>query len=321
MLNIQKVIDVINHYHRNKGFIKKITRSSHPAIQATETYLQSLQAEQPERVLMSDQDLFIINGFFLVDYPVQTRKAAYKAWCAINYHSLGQGDSVQNIQQASLDKHSNTKKMMDEFFKVCRDAYQHNNLTEEGFVALRQLCAEGMLTTDLVNLVHHSQQAALLVDCFILLIRNNLLTPQNQQMVVEFPFLQQLQHTMICLEKIGLLTQKNFATISAESNQIWLLALAEMPEDLFTAEVWEGLLNLLRNADVRNFKTDVNKYVQLLKEERAENSTKKISFIDEKIQSSANLASSTRLFSVSPVNVCAIEPATEPATAKIHCLP
>ena len=85
MLTIQEVTEVISQYRRNKGFIKKITRTDHPAILAAETYLNSLQRENN---FLSNQDLFKINRFFLLEHPVKPGKASYTAWAAINYQNF-----------------------------------------------------------------------------------------------------------------------------------------------------------------------------------------------------------------------------------------
>lgn len=85
MLNIQQVTEVINHYHHNKGILKKLRRTEHPAIRVTDEYLKSLKIHKG---LLSNQDLFKINRFFLCDYPVKPGKASYKAWAAINYQNF-----------------------------------------------------------------------------------------------------------------------------------------------------------------------------------------------------------------------------------------
>jgi hypothetical protein len=76
MLNIQQVTEVINLYRRNKGFIKKLTRTDHPAILATEEYLRALHLKND---ILSNQNLFDINRFFLLDHPVKPGRASYTA--------------------------------------------------------------------------------------------------------------------------------------------------------------------------------------------------------------------------------------------------
>lgn len=342
MLNIQHVTDAIHHYHRNKGFIKRILNSSHLAIRATETYLQALQKNKD---LISDADLLTINRFFLLDHPVQPGKAAYETWRFINYHyfcdlnavSIAQlaplthcdNASVQRSPEdfsklalAQLDKRSNAKKMR-EFFKVLRLAYQQNNLTEDGFVALSKLCIEEMLSQDYANLIQQNKQANFLAECLIMMKHHDILTHDNQQTLIDFAYLQPLHRTMVCLARIGILTQKNFSVISADNNHQWLLALEEMPEDLITPGVWEGLLNLLRNNGITDFKKDIEAYTEMLRqditgEQMEEVHLEKLNLVSEEGPARQNIASTSHMFLVSPVKLPEL---IEETSAKINLVP
>lgn len=161
MLNIQQVIEVINRYHHNKSIIKKLARTEHPAIRATNEYLKSLK---PEEDLFSNQDLFNINRFFLCDHPVKPGNASYKAWYAINYQNfcdlnLGQTNRLgqllshpvpveyagfatcskagyqqfpehfSKLSVEQLDNKSNAKKMK-EFFQFLSQVYKKINLSD-----------------------------------------------------------------------------------------------------------------------------------------------------------------------------------------------
>lgn len=352
MLDIQKVNDTITLYRRNKGFIKKLIRSDHSAILATEAYLKSLQ----NNTLLSHQDLFSINRFFLLDHPIKSATAAYTAWLTINYlyfcelnsvqvHKLAQllqtmvplkyagfttcskagyqkfPENFSKLTLEQLDNRKNSDKMA-EFFKVSSKAFQQNKCTEDGFVALSKLCVEGMLNQANVDHIQQSSHPKLLAECLILMKHSNILTPENQQIVIGFPYLQQLQHTMICLEKIGLLTQEDFAMISKENNHPWLLALEEMPKELVSTRIWEGLVNLLKNSDINDFKTDIKAYADMLKQDVTIEQMEKISLADEdiakKIQATSSQVSTSRLFSVSPAN---LQPTAEEVSEKINLAP
>lgn len=354
MLNIQQVTDAIHGYHRNKGFIKRIIKSSHSAIRATESYLQSLQENKG---LISEQDLFSINRFFLLDHPVQSGTAAYKAWRLINYHYFCDLNAVRVTQLTQLLKHSvplkyagfatcskagyqnfpkNFSKLMlaqldsgsnaekmDDFFKVLSAAYQQHHFTKECFVALSKLSVEGMLNPDTVNLIRENKHAHLLAECLILMKHNDILTADNQQRLIDFAYLQPLYRTMIGLERIGILTQENFSVISADNNHPWLLALEEMPEDFMTPGIWEGLLSLLKNSDISDFKTDIKAYAEMLRqgfigEPMEEMSLEKMQLVNEKGQARSSLASTSRLFLVSPVSLPEV---VKDTSAKINLVP
>ncbi|TLY47328.1 MAG: hypothetical protein E6K54_06855 [Gammaproteobacteria bacterium] len=337
MLSIQHLTDAINFYHRHKGLIKKITGSKHAAILATETYLQSLQ---PDRNLISNQDLLTINRFFLFDHPVQPGKAAYETWLFINYHyfcdlNFAQVDQLAQLLNCSvplkhagfatcseagyqkfpenfskltleqLDNRSNAEKMR-EFFNVLSAAYQHNNFSEDGFVALSKLCVQGMLNQDIINLILQNKQANFLAECMIMMKHSDILTPKNQQILIDFPYLQRLLRTMLCLEKIGLLTPENFAEISGDNNHAWLLALEEMPEALITPEIWQGLLNLLKNSHISDFKNDIKEYAEMLMQEANVEQKEKVSLISEEAQATQSRPSTSRLFLISPGTLSAV---------------
>lgn len=333
MLSIQHLTDAINFYHRHKGLIKKITGSKHSAILATETYLKSLQ---PDTNLISTQDLLTINRFFLFDHPVQPGKAAYETWLYINYHyfcdlNFAQVDQLAQLLNGSvplkragfatcneagyqkfpenfskltleqLDNRSNAEKMR-EFFNVLSVAYQHNNFSEDGFVALSKLCVQGMLNQDIINFIMQNKQPNLFAECMIMMKHSDILTPENQQILIDFPYLQASLRAMLCLDKIGLLTPENFAEISGDNYHAWLLALEEMPEDLITPEVWRGLLNLLKNSDISDFKNDIKEYAEMLMQEVNVEQMEKVSLISEEAQATQSRPSTSRLFLVSPVN-------------------
>lgn len=163
MLNIQHVTEVINHYHRNKGILKKIRRTEHPAIRATDEYLKSLKMHKD---LLSNQDLFNINRIFLSDYPVTPGKASYVAWAHINYQNfcalnVGQVSRLAKLRShpiptkysgfatcskagyqqfpghfsslsiEQLDKRSNAEKML-EYFQLLNRVYQKIKLNDNG---------------------------------------------------------------------------------------------------------------------------------------------------------------------------------------------
>lgn len=299
MLNIQDVTNAIRHYRRNKSFIKKLTRTDHPAIGATEAYLNSL----PDRGnnLFSNQNLFTLNRFFVLDHPVKPGHAAYKAWVSINYQNFSGLNEVKATQLLR-----NNPERMQEFFQVLAQAYSETNLTEDVFIALCKLCVEGMLSQDYVNAIKRSQQANCLAESLITLKDSGSLTAENQNFIVAYSELPNLPVTPLflltpmlialdkaglntcpnreilgnfshpfplhgalrCIEKIGLLTQENFNFISAENNLFWLLALKEMPEELITVDVWEGLVGLSKTSNETNFSKDIKDYARSLEKRR-----------------------------------------------------
>jgi hypothetical protein len=84
MLNIKQINEIINIYQRNKGILKKITRTDHPTISATKDYLSALRNYSVLEPL-SIQDLLSINDFFCKDFPVEPGQAAFAAWVSINH--------------------------------------------------------------------------------------------------------------------------------------------------------------------------------------------------------------------------------------------
>lgn len=121
MLTILQVTDVINLYHHNKGILKKLRRTEHPAIRATDEYLKSLKIHKG---LLSNQDLFKINRFFLSDHPVKPGKASYMAWAAINYQNFCTLNYVQITHLSRLLTHAVPTKHAG--FATCSKAgYQH----------------------------------------------------------------------------------------------------------------------------------------------------------------------------------------------------
>ncbi|MEN9450657.1 MAG: hypothetical protein RJA83_1275 [Pseudomonadota bacterium] len=242
MLNIQQVTEAINHYRHNKGILKKIRRTEHPAISATETYLHSLQSN---KTLLSNQDLFKINCFFLLDHPVKPGKASYAAWLAINYQNFcalnfgqitrlsqllpdpvpikysgfatcrkaGYGEFPEHFSKLSLeqlDNKSNAEKMQ-EFFQVLSQGYQENTLTDDRFLALSKLCVEGMLTQEHINAIKSNVQANFLAKCLIKMKHTDTLTPENQAFILAYPgsIIIPVTHILIALDKTGLNTLTN----------------------------------------------------------------------------------------------------------------
>ncbi|MGC1853992.1 MAG: hypothetical protein WA659_01240 [Candidatus Aquirickettsiella sp.] len=328
MPNIQQVNEVINRYRRNKGIMKKITRTDHPAIQATEVYLKSLQRDKD---FLSSQDLFKINRFFVFDHRVKPGTASYEAWYAINYQNfcglnreqanqltklLGHPlpmeysgfatcskagyqqfpECFSKLTLLELDNSSNAKKMQ-EFFQVLSQAYQENSLTGDSFLALSKLCVEGMLSQENVAHIKQSTHANFLAKCLIRMKHSDTLTEENRQFILsysgsfvitvtqslifldktglntlnnrkilsDFSFPIPLHRALRFLEKKGLLTQASFDLISAENNISWLLALEEMPEELITTEIWEGLVNLSKTSHENDFSKDIKDYAEVIK--------------------------------------------------------
>ncbi|MEN9916649.1 MAG: hypothetical protein RLY40_581 [Pseudomonadota bacterium] len=242
MLDIQQVTEAINLYRRNKGFIKKLTRSEHPAITATAAYIATLRLHKK---ILSSEDLFTINRFFLLEHPVHPGKAAYKAWLDINYHYFCVLNHAQTLHLArllkspvpikyagfatcsqagyqqfpehfsklmreQLDKKSNGEKMW-EFFQVLSVAYQQNDFTEEYFPAFSKLCVEGMLNQHNIRIIQQSKQASLLAECLIKLKHTDTLTAENQLFISTYSqlFLIQVTQMLIVLDIAGLNTLTN----------------------------------------------------------------------------------------------------------------
>ncbi|WP_342219378.1 hypothetical protein [Rickettsiella endosymbiont of Miltochrista miniata] len=368
MLNIQQVTEVINHYHQNKGILKKLARTEHPAIRATDEYLKSLKLHKG---LLSNQDLFNINRFFLCDHPVKPGKASYEAWYTINYQNFcalnfGQANQLGQLlsypvpikyagfatcgkagyQQfpeyfskltlEQLDNKSNAEKMQ-EFFQVLNQCYQENNFTGDCFLALSKLCVEGMLSQEYINAIKSNVQANFLAKCLIKMKHTDTLTPENQAFILayrgsiiipvthilialdktglntlanrkilaDFSYPIALHRTVKLLEKLDLLTQENFDLISSENNLSWLLALEEMPEELITAEVWQGLLNLSENSNENDFRKDIQAYAEVLKKKlNVECMKKDILASEDHIETQAVTSiARSRFFSVAPANL------------------
>ncbi len=380
MLTIQEVTEVISQYRRNKGFIKKITRTDHPAILAAETYLNSLQRENN---FLSNQDLFKINRFFLLEHPVKPGKASYTAWAAINYQNfcaLNYGlvkrltellkrpvpikytgfatcnkagyqyfsEHFAKLTLEQLDSRSNAEKIH-EFFQVLTQSYQENSLNDDRFLAFSKLCVEGMLTPEYVNLIKQSKQADFLAKCLIKMKHTDTLTTKNQDFILIYPgtFIIPITHTLIaldkaglntsfnramlggfsspiplhrtvrCLEKKQLLTQENFGLISAESNIFWLLALEEMPEELISTEVWDGLVNLSQICNENELRKNIRDYAELLKKQlNVQQIEKDVLASENQIETQA--ATTPHFFSVTPVN---LSPSTEDEVPKVNFAP
>ena len=242
MPNIQQVNEVINRYRRNKGIMKKITRTDHPAIQATEVCLKSLQRDKD---FLSSQDLFKINRFFVFDHRVKPGTASYQAWYAINYQNfcdlnrdqanhltklLGHPlpmkysgfatcskagyqqfpEHFSKLTLQQLDNRSNAEKMQ-EFFQVLSQAYQENSLTDDSFLALSKLCVEGMLSQENVAHIRQSTHANFLAKCLISLKHSDILTEENRQFILTYSgsFIITVTQSLILLDKAGLNTLAN----------------------------------------------------------------------------------------------------------------
>jgi hypothetical protein len=373
MLNIQQVTEAIDLYRRNKGFIKKLTRTDHPAILAAEAYLKLLQLQ---KVLLSNQDLFNINRFFLLDHPVKPGTPAYAAWlfinyqnfCTLNYAQVTKltkllGDPVlikkagfatcskagyqkfpahfSKLSLGQLDNRSNAEKMQ-EFFCVLSQCYLDDRFTDDCFLALSKLCVEGMLNQEYINTIKQSVQASFLVESLINLKHTDTLSAENQDFIIAYSgsMIVPVTNILIALDKTGLntltnrkilagfstpiplhriiqilvknelLTQENFDLISAENNLSWLIATEEMPEELITTEIWQGLINLSKNSNENDFRKDIKAYADMLKKKL--NDERKLE-LEQKIEK-ANLASEdpigaqavtarARFFSVTPVKL------------------
>ena len=240
MLNIQQVTEIINHYHHNKGILKKLRRTEHPGIRATDDFLKSLKIHEG---LLSNQDLFKINRFFLSDYPVKPGKAS--SWAAINYQNFcalnyGQIKKLTELRKYSvpikyagfatcskagyqqfpehfsklsleqLDNISNDEKMQ-EFFQVLSQSYQENTLTDDRFLALSKLCVEGMLNQAYINVIEQSTQANFLAKCLIKLKHTDTLTVENQNFILTYSgaLIIPVTQCLVSLDKAGLNTLIN----------------------------------------------------------------------------------------------------------------
>lgn len=238
---IQQVTEAINRYRQNKGFIKKLTRTDHPAIRATEIYLNSLQADKE----LSHQDLFTINHFFIVDHPVKPGKAAYDVWSAMNYQNFcdlnhkrvlqlvellecqipleqlgfatcdkaGYEKFPEHFSKLSLDQldsRSNSEKMQD-FFHVLSQSYRGESFTSDCFRAISKLCVEGMLSQDYIDAMKQSPQASFLANCLIKMKHTDTLTTENQNFIIAYSgsFIVRVTEILIILEKIRLNTAAN----------------------------------------------------------------------------------------------------------------
>ncbi len=290
MLNIQQVTEAINLYRQNKGFIKKLTRTDHPAIRATEIYLNSLQAHKQ----LSNQDLFIINRFFIIDHPVQLGKAAYEVWSTINYQNFIKQFSKLSVEP--LDSKRNSEKMQ-EFFHVLSQCYLEDSFTNDCFLALGKLCAEGMLNQEYIDVMRQSAQASFLASCLIEMKRTDTLTTENQNFIISYsgPAMVRVTEILIVLEKKGLLTQKNFDLISAENNLSWLIALEEMPEELITPKTWQGLVNLSKISNEKEFKKDIQNYVKVLKGKLNDEPMQEDSLVNDEVKTQATKATTSQL--------------------------
>lgn len=367
MLNIQQVTEAIHRYRRDKGILKKLRRSDHPAILATEAHLQSLQRDE---VVLFNQDLFTINRFFVHEYPVKPGTAAYAAWYAINYQNFCalNYDQVTRLTQLlsfpvplkyagfttcakagyqqfpthfskltreHLDKKSNTEKMQ-KYFQVLSKAYQQSSFSDDHFLAFSKLCVEGMLNQDYIDIIQKSSQANFLAKCLIRMKHTDALTSENQQFLIAYSgtFIIPVTQMLIALDKAGLntsinrqivadfsnplplqrafkyleraelLTQEYFDLISAEENLSWLFSLEEMPEDLITAEVWQGLVKLLENSNENDFRRDFKEYAQMLKKQLNRQQRGKDALVSEVgLDNQGRPSTSTGcFFSVMPVN-------------------
>lgn len=381
MLNIQQVTEVINTYRRTKGIIKKLTRSDHPAILATEVYLNSLQ---PQDDILSNQDLFNINRFFINEYPVKPGKAAYSAWfainyqifCALNYSQVMklaelQGHAVpldcagfatcrkagyknfpghfSKLALEQLDDRSNAEKMQ-EFFYVLRQVYPHSSFTDINFIGLSKLCIEGLIDPmyieDFLRSIHADELAKSLIklkytdtlttenqnfilfysgsfiipitSMLIALDKANLNTLANREILASFPFPLTLKHTIKLLEKMELLTQENFDFIQSETNRSWLSALEEMPEELITTEIWQGLINLSKTSHANDFRKAIKDYAEVIKKKLNLEIAKDILASEDQIETQASSSTArARFFSVTPVNLISLaEEAAEPVSFK-----
>lgn len=318
MLDTQQVTEAITLYRQNKGFIKKLTRTDHPAIRATEVYL-NLQARKE----LTNQDLFNINRFFIIDYPVKPGKAAYKAWFAINYQNFTE---LSKLSMEQLDSKSNAEKMQ-EFFHVLSQCYLEDSFTNDRFLALSKLCVEGMLNQEYIDAMKQSAQASFLANCLIKMKHTDTLTTENQNFIISYsgPFIISVTDILIVLEKTGLntlanrkvladfsmpiplhvaikllekkglLTQENFDLISVENNLFWLIALEEMPEALITPEVWQGLVDLSKTSNEKEFRKDIQDYVEVLKGKLSGEPMKKDSLLGEEVEIQASKATTSQL--------------------------
>jgi hypothetical protein len=243
MLNIQQVTEVINTYRRTKGIIKKLTRTDHPALCATEAYLNSLQHPND---LLSNQDLFNINRFFLLDHPVKPGKAAsYAAWftlnyqnfCVLNYDRVTQLSELQGYPVAiehagfatcsktgyqnfpehfsklsleQLDNRSNAEKMQ-EFFNVLSQVYQYSSFTDDCFLALTKLCIEGLIDQACIEDLIRSTHADELAKSLIKLKHTDTLTTENQNFIMFYSgsFIIPITEMLISFEKANLNTLPN----------------------------------------------------------------------------------------------------------------
>lgn len=265
MFNIQQVTEAINLYRQNKGFIRKLNRTDHPAIVATEAYLKSLQLHEG---LLSNQDLFNINRFFLLNHPVKPGRASYTTWfsinyqnfCALNYGSVKKlaellgypvsikyagfatcskagyqkfPDHFSKLTLDQLDNRSNTEKMQ-EFFQVLRQCYLENNFTDDNFLALSKLCIEGMLTQEYITAIKKSNQANFLAICLIKMKHTNTLTTENQNFIISYPkaITIPVAQILIALDKSGLNTLTNRKILADFSMPIPLYRVIKLLEKL-----------------------------------------------------------------------------------------
>ena len=296
-MNIQHVTDAIQHYRRNKGFIKKLTRTDHLAIRATEAYLNTLQTTTG----LSNLDLFNINRFFLQDHPVKPGHASYEVWLAINYQNFCDLNFVQATQ---FDK--SKKGQMLEFFKVLSLGYQQDNLTEDCFLAFSQLCAADTFSAENQDFII-TYSGLLIIPITSLLIaldKTGLNTLTHREILANFPFPVALNRITQCLEKLNLLTQENFDLISSENNLAWVIALEEIPESLITAEVWHDLVSLSKTSHERDFRKEIKDYVDALKKKLNSEEIEEVSLVSEGQADPIEPASSVRarFFSAAPAN-------------------
>jgi hypothetical protein len=296
MPNIQHVTDAINHYRGNKSFIKKLMRTDHLAIHATEAYLNAL----PASTSLSNFDLFCINHFFLRDHPIKPKGAAYKAWLAINYQNFCDLNFVQATQ---FDK--SKKGQMLEFFNVLSLAYQQKNLTEDRFLAFSQLGAADALSAENQDFImtYSGRLIIPITSLLIALDKAGLNTLTNREILGKLDFPTPLSHAIQLLEKLEPLTQENFDFISAKDNLAWVTALEEMPESLMTAEVWPDLVSLSQTSPERDFRKDIKDYVDALKKKLKSDQIEEASLVTTaQVELGSSSPTSSRFFSETPAN-------------------
>lgn len=174
-------------------------------------------------------------------------------------------------------------------------------LSENNFINLSRLWIEEILSHDHFNAILSSDNAYFLVAALIHLKKGNALTAENTSFIFSYKTLlacplacillyldqQQLNtpenrshlrrssdrlipllYAIELLIKAECFTQENFELIQADDKKDWLYTLWVVPVDLIDDEVWRRLVNLSITSNKKEFKKDIEAYIQILKFEK-----------------------------------------------------